>query len=133
ALDKAMIKHGSKQSESTDQSIDSIIKQLNQEQLNQEHIYELEKIIEKNKNPDKNIPTEEEFLDYSKTLEVYKPELDFSIRAKYETWKDDGWKDGNGKKIKNWKTKLKNTITFLKPVFVDQKTANKTELQRAER
>ena len=47
ALDKALIKHTIKQSESTQQSIDSIIKQLttNKEQLTINHIAKLKKII----------------------------------------------------------------------------------------
>lgn len=47
ALDKAITKHVSKQQQSTYQSIDSIIKQLNKETLNNKHIDLLKKIIEK--------------------------------------------------------------------------------------
>lgn len=65
----------------------------------------------------KNIPTLEEFVIFSKTIEIYKPELDFSIKSKYEQWVADKWKDGNGNKISNWKTKLKNTIPHLKAVY----------------
>jgi len=68
-----------------------------------------------NINENVNIPTENDFLIFAKTLEVYEPQLDFSLKAKYESWKESNWKDGNGKPIKNWKTKLKNTIPFLKP------------------
>lgn len=62
------------------------------------------------------IPTIETFLAYSKTIEIYKPELDYAIKSKYEAWKDNGWKDGNGKEIKNWKTTLRNTMPYLKPI-----------------
>lgn len=51
ALDKALIKHTSKQSESTCQSIDSIIKQLNKEQLNKKQITNIKAIIEKYDTP----------------------------------------------------------------------------------
>jgi hypothetical protein len=61
------------------------------------------------------IPDFSEFLDYAKTLNPYKPELDFSIKAKYDSWVSDGWKDGYGKKIKDWKAKLRNTILHLVP------------------
>ena len=61
-------------------------------------------------------PTIEIFLAYSKTIEIYKPELDYAIKSKYEAWKDNGWKDGNGKEIKNWKTTLRNTMPYLKPI-----------------
>lgn len=47
ALDKALVKHASKQSESTHQSIDSIIKQLNKEQLNKKQVTSLKGIISK--------------------------------------------------------------------------------------
>ncbi len=37
------------------------------------------------------------------------------IAAKYDAWTEAGWKDGHGNKISNWKTKIKNTIPYLKP------------------
>jgi len=65
-------------------------------------------------------PTLEEFIAYYKSeLEKEFPNLLFSIKTKYETWVDAGWKDGNGQKIKNWRLKLKNTIPHLKPVFTN--------------
>jgi len=67
-------------------------------------------INDKNKYPDL-----EEFLTYAKTLAPYKPELDFAIESKYQTWADNKWKDGHGKKITNWKNTLRNTIPYLKP------------------
>jgi len=74
--------------------------------------------IDKNKGvkPKKELPTLDEFLDYAKTLEIYKPELDYSIKAKYKTWVDAKWHDGNGKEIKIWKNTLANTLPFLKPI-----------------
>jgi hypothetical protein len=64
------------------------------------------------------VPSEEDFLAYYQSdLSVMFPNLSFSVKAKYESWKDTGWKDGNGKKIVNWKSKLKNTIPYLKPVM----------------
>ena len=65
---------------------------------------------------EKIIPTLDEFLNYAKTLEIYKPELDYSIKAKYKTWVDAKWHDGNGKIIKIWKNTLANTLPFLKPI-----------------
>lgn len=64
------------------------------------------------------VPTEAEFLDYCKSIEGlnYQP-LEYSLKSKYEQWVEAGWKDGNGKAIGNWKTKIKNTIPFLKPIF----------------
>lgn len=38
------------------------------------------------------------------------------IEAKYNAWSQNNWKDGNGNKISNWKTKIQNTIPYLKPI-----------------
>ena len=57
------------------------------------------------------IPTLEEFLNYADMS----PDFKYPLTAKYEQWVAEGWKDGHGKKIKNWKTKLKNTIPYLRP------------------
>ena len=71
----------------------------------------------KNKTP---IPPLTEFLEHSKIAcnkaNLNFNELSFAIESKYETWVQDGWKDGNGNKIKIWKTKLNNTLPFLKPI-----------------
>jgi hypothetical protein len=70
---------------------------------------------------DKEIPEFSEFFDFAKSLkEVYTPELDFSLKAKYDSWVENKWKDGNNEKIKNWKTKLRNTIPYLKKVYKDK-------------
>ena len=77
-----------------------------------------EKKEEKPKKKTIEIPSESEFLAYYKTeLSKEFPGLEFSLKTKYETWVDDGWKDGNGKNITNWKLKMKNTIPHLKPTF----------------
>lgn len=66
---------------------------------------------------EKEIPSESDFLTYCKSeLNLnYKP-LEYSLKAKFESWISNGWKDGNGNKIINWKSKVKNTIPFLKPM-----------------
>tara|TARA_R110000868_G_scaffold120090_2_gene318887 strand:- start:132 stop:776 length:645 start_codon:yes stop_codon:yes gene_type:complete len=61
------------------------------------------------------IPAIEVFLDYCKTIEgINYAGLEFSFKAKYEAWVENGWKDGNNNEIKNWKTKIKNTIPYMK-------------------
>lgn len=55
-----------------------------------------------------------EFFEYAQTLEIYDPEYDFEIEAKYDAWSDNDWKDGHNKPIRNWKTKLKNTMPHFK-------------------
>lgn len=39
-----------------------------------------------------------------------------TVRAKYETWVDNGWKDGFNAPIKNWKLKFKTVLPHLKPI-----------------
>lgn len=38
-----------------------------------------------------------------------------AIELKFETFVSDGWKDGNGKEIKNWKIKFQNCLKFERP------------------
>jgi hypothetical protein len=68
----------------------------------------------------KTIPPEQDFVDYGlmlfKQLGKNPTEYDYSLRAKYFQWKEDGWIDGYGQPIKNWKTKLANTLASLKPI-----------------
>lgn len=82
-----------------------------------------------------NIPSISEFLEYVKTIEEFSQKfesLKFAIQSKYETWVSDGWKDGNGKKIINWKTKIKNTLPFLKPIFNTQQNGTERPKSKAE-
>ena len=66
------------------------------------------------------IPLLTEFLEQSeiscKKANLNFKQLKFAIESKYETWVADGWKDGHGKKIKNWKNKISNTLPFLKAI-----------------
>ena len=44
-----------------------------------------------------------------------KPNVDIeSIKFKYESWKENNWKDGFGNEIINWKNKLLNTLPHIK-------------------
>lgn len=65
------------------------------------------------------IPSVTEFLEYAKTLDFFKGKnfaaWEFSLKSKYETYVDKGWKDGNDKPIINWKNTIKNIVTFLQP------------------
>lgn len=72
-------------------------------------------IVENSKEKKIIIPPEFEFLDYclEQIPDTYHS-LEFSLKAKYAAWIGDGWKDGHGKKITNWKTKILNTIPYLK-------------------
>lgn len=60
------------------------------------------------------IPSVTEFLDYVKEKEGIKyPEIEKSATFKYDAWVTNDWKDGNDKKISNWKTKILNTLPHL--------------------
>lgn len=81
-------------------------------------------IKDKNEKPKIEIPTLEEFLNYLQT-EMPNWGFDFNsnkfyLKTKYETWVSNGWKDGNGNKIKSWKLKAKNQMPYLpnsKPII----------------
>jgi hypothetical protein len=94
ALDKALQKHGTKQG----QSIVSIDKQETKEQI--------------------YIPEFSEFLQFAieQVTNINKDE----VKLKYESWKVNEWKDGNNKQIKNWKTKLLNTLPYISKIEVKQ-------------
>jgi len=66
-----------------------------------------------NEKNDKNIPpTFDEFKSYA--LEN-NPSVNLeSLELKYKAWVENNWRDGNNKKIVNWKTKLLNTLPYLK-------------------
>lgn len=58
-----------------------------------------------------NIPVYEDFLNYSVAK---KPNVcTMQLKLKYESWVENGWKDGNNKPIKNWKSKILNTLPYL--------------------
>lgn len=76
-----------------------------------------------------NIPTLDEFLNFAKTIEIYNSNLDYQIKVKYEKWKEDGWKNGYGRPIRNWQTSLKSAMPFFsqsnKPKDLSIPTINK--------
>lgn len=84
--------------------------QILSENLNQED--EVQSSREKGNN--KNIPSWKEFIEYAQTLEIYESHLDFEIQTKYESWKNNGWKNHADRPITNWKSSLKGTLPFMK-------------------
>ncbi len=66
-----------------------------------------------------DVPNLQEFVDYSAQLvdKSFNRKLSqtekFAIEQKYQAWLDNGWKDGHDSKIKNWRSKLGNTLKFL--------------------
>lgn len=74
-------------------------------------IKEEEKVKEEKKEESNNIPPYFEFLEYALSKQ---PTIDKeSLKLKYEAWVENGWKDGHDNKIKNWKSKLLQTILHL--------------------
>jgi len=71
-------------------------------------------------NENKYIPAFDEFSKYAKTLSIYHSSFDFQLKAKYEAWVENKWRDGNNKPIKNWKTKLSNTMPYFKKDFTEK-------------
>lgn len=59
-----------------------------------------------------NIPHFDIFKDYA--LEKKKNVCIDSLKLKYESWVENDWKNGKGKKIKNWKSTLLNTLPYIK-------------------
>ena len=66
------------------------------------------------------IPSIEEFLSFCKD-DMVKNNMNFnlyeySLKSKYESWVENGWKDGHNNIIKLWKSKIRNTIPHLRPM-----------------
>lgn len=65
-----------------------------------------------NDNNVNNIPTLKEFLEFGR---YRKKNVDLQdLTLKYESWKANGWNDGNDKPITNWQAKLINTLRYIK-------------------
>lgn len=81
-----------------------------------------------------NIPSLKEFTRYTKTLENYTPELDDLIKAKYDNWFKNGWKNNYNKPITNWKSSIKNSMAFLQSELQSSgNTSSKIVLQTIKR
>lgn len=72
-----------------------------------------EEEIIKNDNNEKNTPPA--FEDFKVYALENNPEVNLqALELKYKSWVENNWRDGNNKKIVNWKSKLLNTIPYLK-------------------
>lgn len=105
ALDKAIVNHRDKQTETMWQSKRSIDKPITNKPITS-----------------KQVPTFEEFKKHSdsKKLDVNQTKL----KLKYDSWVENNWHDGNGKPVKNWKSKLTATLPFL---LNDKSTKDKSD------
>ena len=71
----------------------------------------IEEYSKVNKSKENNIPEFSVFLSYAVEKEPLICES--SLKRKYDAWIVNNWKDGNDRKITNWKTKLLNTLQFI--------------------
>lgn len=72
----------------------------------------------KKENKEINIPEYSEFLQYAiKQVPNINQE---NLKLKYQSWVVNEWKDGNDKKIVNWKSKLTNTLPYIGKIEVKQ-------------
>jgi hypothetical protein len=74
----------------------------------------------KGKESKESKPSIDEFLSFCKD-DMIKNGMNFSLyeyslKSKFLSWVENDWKDGNNKPIKSWKSKIRNTIPFLKPI-----------------
>jgi hypothetical protein len=53
----------------------------------------------------------EKYIELNLVAEKYR----YEWKLKYDSWVVNGWKDGNGKQIKNWKQKALNTLKYIDP------------------
>jgi hypothetical protein len=70
-------------------------------------------------------PSLEEFLEhgYRRLVDIGEDPTKYtkSLKTKYFSWDDNNWHTGNGRKIKNWKSTLTNTLQYLKAEKIEVK------------
>lgn len=98
--------------------IEELVKEA--KEVLKQHEKEEKNVAQKKEKPEP--PDIESFTEFARV--IYRDELnldfsqyEFAIRAKYNSWRDAGWKDGHKKPIQAWKNKLRNVIPFLKPIY----------------
>ena len=61
---------------------------------------------------EKDVPPFDEFLEYA--IEKKPKVCPIELKLKYEAWKENGWKDGHDKTINKWRSKLLQTLPYIK-------------------
>lgn len=64
-------------------------------------------------NSSKPIPLFLEVLTFAKTLKMYDNNMEPFLQSKYDSWVENGWRNGFDKPITNWKATIRNTIPHL--------------------
>ncbi|MEC5395239.1 hypothetical protein [Bergeyella sp. RCAD1439] len=70
----------------------------------------------------KDIPPFSEVLNFAKTIKIYNDSMEIYLQSKYDSWVENGWRNGFDKPITNWKSSIRNTIPHL------NKTKNTTSI-----
>ncbi len=81
---------------------------------------EVKKTVRKKKVQAENIPSFEEVYLYLQFIPEYKDKaesLKFSLKAKYDSWIENKWRDGYNKEIQNWKIKVRQILPHLKQTY----------------
>jgi hypothetical protein len=89
----------------------------------------------KGKESKESKPSIDEFLSFCKH-DMIKNGMNFSLyeyslKSKFLSWVENDWKDGNNKPIKSWKSKIRNTIPFLKPISLTTSNSYQDKVNQA--
>ena len=89
----------------------------------------------KGKESKESKPSIDEFLSFCKE-DMIKNGMNFSLyeyslKSKFLSWVENDWKDGNNKPIKSWKSKIRNTIPFLKPISLTTSNSYQDKVRKA--
>jgi hypothetical protein len=89
----------------------------------------------KGKESKESKPSIDEFLSFCKD-DMIKNGMNFSLyeyslKSKFLSWVENDWKDGNNKPIKSWKSKIRNTIPFLKPISLATSNSYQDKVNQA--
>ena len=89
----------------------------------------------KGKESKESKPSIDEFLSFCKE-DMIKNGMNFSLyeyslKSKFSSWVENNWKDGNNKPIKSWKSKIRNTIPFLKPISLTNSNSYQDKVNQA--
>ncbi len=77
-------------------------------------VKKIAKSKEKEKEKEKVEYTIPSFTDFKKHSDSKGLDVNYTkLKLKYDSWVENNWKDGNGNKIVNWKSKLTNTLNYL--------------------
>lgn len=116
---KNWVKHNSSKSPKVLACVEKELKEVKNRVLIQ-YLYSIDTVSQQEQEEEqeeeqrinRDIPTLKEFLEYGR---YRKKNVDLEdLTLKYEAWKANGWKDGNDKPIKNWQSKLINTLRYIK-------------------